>query len=85
MRLLRPRAGGGLVRRDLAQLRYRVSMPTPVRQRLAEVWARKWDGRWQFEAGDDSFQGEGVLVFSVRPAKVLAFAKGNFGHTRHLF
>jgi general stress protein 26 len=45
-------------------------------QRLTEAWARKWDGRWQFEPGDAGFQGEGVLVFSVRPAKVFAFAKG---------
>ncbi len=57
-------------------------------QRLAEVWGRKWDGRWQYEPGDDGFQGdenEAVLVFSVRPAKVFAFAKGNFSHTRHMF
>ena len=57
-------------------------------QRLAEVWARKWDGRWQYEPGDDGFQGdehEGVLVFSVRPAKIFAFAKGSFSHTRHMF
>jgi general stress protein 26 len=57
-------------------------------ERLAEVWARKWDGRWEYEPGDDGFEGdenEGVLVFSVRPAKVFAFAKGNFSHTRHVF
>ena len=57
-------------------------------QRLAEAWARKWDGRWEYEPGDDGFKGgenESVLVFSVRPAKVFAFAKGNFSHTRHVF
>jgi hypothetical protein len=54
-------------------------------QRLAEAWARKWDGRWQYEPGDDGFQGDGVLVFAVRPAKVFAFAKGSFSHTRHMF
>ncbi len=57
-------------------------------QRLAEAWARKWDGRWQYEAADDGFQGdehENVPVFSVRPEKVFAFAKGNFSHTRHMF
>ena len=26
-----------------------------------------------------------ALVFEVRPAKVLAFAKGRFGQTRHRF
>jgi hypothetical protein len=26
-----------------------------------------------------------VLVFSVRPTKVFAFAKGTFGQTRYLF
>jgi nitroimidazol reductase NimA-like FMN-containing flavoprotein (pyridoxamine 5'-phosphate oxidase superfamily) len=57
-------------------------------QGLAEVWARRWDGRWQYEPADGGFQGDGneiVLVFSVRPTKVLAFAKGNFSHTRHTF
>jgi nitroimidazol reductase NimA-like FMN-containing flavoprotein (pyridoxamine 5'-phosphate oxidase superfamily) len=57
-------------------------------QRLGEAWARKWDGRWLYEVGDTGFRGdehEDVLVFSVRPAKVLAFAKGGFSHTRHLF
>lgn len=54
-------------------------------ERLAAAWARKWDGRWEYEPSDDGFIGEGVQVFSVRPAKVFAFAKGNFSHTRHLF
>jgi general stress protein 26 len=57
--------------------------------RLAEAWARKWDGQWQFQVRDGSFQnsdgGGPVLVFEVRPAKVLAFAKGRFGQTRHSF
>jgi hypothetical protein len=26
-----------------------------------------------------------VLVFAVAPAKILAFAKGSFSHTRHRF
>jgi hypothetical protein len=38
--------------------------------RLAREWAGKWDGQWQFE---------------VRPGKVLTFAKGRFGQTRHRF
>jgi general stress protein 26 len=57
--------------------------------RLAEAWARKWDGRWRFEARDGAFhddEGGGVaLVFAVKPAKVLAFGKGGFSHTRHRF
>ncbi len=56
--------------------------------RLAQAWARKWDGQWQFQVRDGSFQHESggpALVFEVRPAKVLAFAKGRFGQTRHSF
>jgi hypothetical protein len=57
--------------------------------RLAQVWAGKWDGQWQFQVRDGSFQESGgggtALVFEVRPAKVLAFAKGRFGQTRHSF
>jgi hypothetical protein len=56
---------------------------------LAETWATKWDGRWHYEVRDGGFRHEGgsgvVLVFSVKPAKVLAFAKGTFGQTRHRF
>jgi general stress protein 26 len=56
---------------------------------LAEAWTAKWDGRWQFEAGDGCFRHEGgegqAKVYGVRPAKVLAFAKGTFGHTSHRF
>ena len=57
--------------------------------RLAEAWAGKWDGQWQFQVRDGNFQdsdgGGPVSVFEVRPAKVLAFAKGRFGQTRHSF
>ena len=58
--------------------------------RLAQAWATKWDGQWQFQVRDGAFEqpggGEGeALVFEVRPAKVLAFAKGRFGQTRHSF
>jgi len=60
-----------------------------VLERLAEAWAAKWDGRWHYEVHDRSFRHEGgndaVLVFAVKPAKVLAFAKGTFGQTRHRF
>ncbi len=58
-------------------------------ERLAKVWAMKWDGRWQWRVGDGCFHhpdvDETVLVFSVTPAKVLAFAKGAFSHTSHRF
>ena len=56
--------------------------------RLAAGWARKWDGQWQYEVRDGAFwhtAGGPALVFEVRPAKVLAFAKGRFGQTRHRF
>jgi hypothetical protein len=58
-------------------------------QRLAEAWTAKWDGRWQFQVRGGCFQhmeGSRVPVFAVRPAKVLAFAKGEiFSHTSHRF
>jgi hypothetical protein len=62
--------------------------------RLAEVWATRWDGRFQFQVRDGSFyqdQDEGleVLVFSVTPTKVLAFSRGaqntQNSHTMHRF
>jgi nitroimidazol reductase NimA-like FMN-containing flavoprotein (pyridoxamine 5'-phosphate oxidase superfamily) len=62
-------------------------------ERLAKVWATKWDGRWQYLVGDGCFYHhdehevlpDSILVFSVTPTKILAFAKGNFSHTRHQF
>lgn len=56
-------------------------------EKLAEAWTSKWDGRWRYEARDGAFHHDGstALVFSVRPAKVFAFAKGTFGQTRHRF
>ena len=59
-----------------------------VLERLAEAWATKWDGRWHYDVRDGAFRHEGggaALVFSVTPKKVLAFAKGTFGQTRHRF
>jgi pyridoxamine 5'-phosphate oxidase-like protein len=56
--------------------------------RLAEAWARKWDGRWRFQVGEDAFEhpdGGQALVFAVAPAKVFAFRKGTFSQTRHRF
>jgi nitroimidazol reductase NimA-like FMN-containing flavoprotein (pyridoxamine 5'-phosphate oxidase superfamily) len=56
-------------------------------RRLAKAWTAKWDGRWQFaaEAGGFVQDGHAAPVYAVRPAKVLAFAKGSFSHTRHRF
>jgi hypothetical protein len=55
--------------------------------RLAEAWSRKWDGQWQYEVTEDGFRHESgtAWVFSVKPSKVFAFAKGTFGQTRHQF
>jgi hypothetical protein len=57
-------------------------------ERLAEAWTHKWDGSWTYEPAPEGFKSEeggNILVFSVRPDKVFAFAKGDFGQTRHLF
>lgn len=64
-------------------------------ERLANVWVTKWDGRWHYLVRDGYFYHydedehtvlpDSILVFSVRPTKVFAFAKGNFSHTRHKF
>ena len=55
--------------------------------RLAQAWTTKWDGSWQYEVRDGAFHHDSgaALVFVVKPAKVLAFAKGTFGQTRHVF
>ena len=55
-------------------------------ERLAAAWATKWDGSWQFEVADGAFHHEAgrADVYAVEPAKVLAFGKGPFSHTRHL-
>lgn len=58
-------------------------------ERLAAAWATKWTGQWRFQVADGGFAqtdagGDGpVLVFAVKPAKVLAFGKGEFSHTRY--
>jgi hypothetical protein len=62
-----------------------------VLQRIAEAFAAKWDGRWQFTARGGAFRepedGSGeAMVFSVTPVKVFAHAKGDpFGATAHRF
>jgi nitroimidazol reductase NimA-like FMN-containing flavoprotein (pyridoxamine 5'-phosphate oxidase superfamily) len=66
----------------------RVTDPATL-ERLAVAWATKWDGRWQYKVADGGFAhpeaGGPVLVFAVKPTKVLAFGKGDFSHTRHRF
>ena len=58
--------------------------------RVARAFAAKWDGRWQWTAPGGCFHdpdGRGeAMVFSVTPAKVFAYAKGDpFGATTHRF
>lgn len=56
-------------------------------ERLAAAWRTKWAGQWVFEPDDGGFRndvGGQALVFAVDPAKVLAFGKGTFSHTRHV-
>ena len=62
---------------------------------LAKVWATTWDGRWHYLVRDGCFYHfdedqqtvlpDSIFVFRVAPAKVFAFAKGHFSHTRHQF
>jgi hypothetical protein len=54
---------------------------------LAEAWAAKWDGRWNYETRDGAFHHPGgeALVFRVPPRKILAFGKGTFTHTSYRF
>jgi hypothetical protein len=65
------------------------SRPTGDESGPGRAWTTKWDGRWQYEVADGCFRHPGdegaVLVFSVTPAKVLAFAKGAFSQTSHRF
>ena len=61
-----------------------------VLKRVAEAFTAKWDGRWQWTASGGAFRGSDgtgeALVFSVKPAKVFAHAKGDpFSATRHKF
>jgi uncharacterized protein YjlB len=59
-----------------------------VLERLAQAWRAKWEGQWQYQVRNGYFvhpAGHEVLVFSVNPVKILAFAKGPFSQTRHRF
>ena len=58
--------------------------------RVAGAFAARWDGRWQFTARGGCFRDPGgsgeAMVFSVTPAKVFAYAKGDpFGATTYRF
>jgi nitroimidazol reductase NimA-like FMN-containing flavoprotein (pyridoxamine 5'-phosphate oxidase superfamily) len=59
-------------------------------ERLAREWRTKWNGEWRYDVVEDGFahpddsNADGpVLVFEVRAAKVLAFGKSPFSHTRY--
>jgi general stress protein 26 len=58
-------------------------------ERLAAGWATKWDGRWRYGVVDGGFAHPDVdvdgpvLVFAVRPAKVLAFGRPTYSQTRY--
>jgi general stress protein 26 len=59
-------------------------------RRLAQVYAGKWDGRWQLEPSDGGLRHVGTemdsAVFQVTPATVYAHSKGEpFGATAHRF
>jgi general stress protein 26 len=60
-------------------------------ERAAAAWTTKWDGRWNYVITDTGFEHPNdpdhnqVLVFAVRPERVLTFGKGEFSHTSHRF
>ena len=64
-----------------------VLVTDPARlQRLAALWKSKLD--WDFEVTDGGFRdpaGRLGLVFSVTPAKILAFGKNPYSQTRYRF
>ncbi|GCE20081.1 pyridoxamine 5'-phosphate oxidase family protein [Dictyobacter kobayashii] len=63
-------------------------------ERLASVWATKWDGDWSYQVRNGYFYlydedtqrvlTDSNLVFSVKPTKVFAFAIG-LSQTRYQF
>lgn len=59
-----------------------------VLEEIARAFLTKWDGQWEYQVRDGKFfhpDGTEVLLFSVSPQTVYAFAKGTFGHTVHRF
>lgn len=58
--------------------------------RVAEAFAARWDGRWQYAASGGCLRDTGghgeALAYRVSPARVFAHAKGDpFGATTHRF
>ena len=59
-------------------------------ERLASVWATKWDGSWPYQVRNGYFYlydedeqqvlADSNLVFSVKPTKVFAFGRGQTSH-----
>lgn len=62
-----------------------------VLERIAKVFATRWDGRWQYKAQGGAFRdrndgGGEAMVFSVTPTKIFAHSKGDpFAMTRYRF
>jgi PPOX class probable F420-dependent enzyme len=61
-----------------------------VLSRVAETFAVRWDGRWQFDVRAGRFHNRGAdgscEVFGVTPTRAFAHAKGDpFGATTHRF
>ena len=60
-------------------------------ERAARAWTTKWDGRWDYVVTDTGFEHEGdadhgaIMVFAVRPEKVIAFGKGGFSQSTYRF
>jgi hypothetical protein len=66
----------------------RLATDQAVLEQVGDAFRLKWDGRWKYSAQDGTLShpdGFAVEVYSVRPRKVFAFAKGIFGHTVHKF
>ena len=55
-------------------------------QRIADAYEAKYGSDWRFEVEDGLFgPGDGVAVFRIEPAKVLAFAKAPHAQTTYRF
>jgi hypothetical protein len=57
---------------------------------LAQVWATKWDGRYQFVVRDGGFfrpdAHDVFLVYSITPARIFVFTRGHgASQIRHQF
>lgn len=68
----------GVARRVTGQLRLRA---------IADGYREKYRGEWDFQAGEDVLDPDGVraIVYRVAPAKVIAFAKSPHGQTTFRF